>query len=94
MSEQLPSDTQLHEGTLIEDGHHCASNDCWCWKDRYQVVTRDNLEDLHHAVNAFIHQKGWKPIGGVSAVYRTWENARKGYMESETMWAQAMVRHV
>lgn len=85
---------KLHEGALEEDGDHCGSSDCWCWNDRYQVVTRENLEDLHHAVNAFIHQKGWKPLGGVCAVYKTWENDRKGYTESEMLWAQAMTRNV
>ena len=39
---------------------------------------------------------GWKPQGGVAVcgVFRTWENARKGYTETETDWlyAQAMVR--
>lgn len=39
---------------------------------------------------------GWKLQGGVavSGVFRTWENSRKGYVETETDWiyAQAMVR--
>jgi hypothetical protein len=93
MSEQKTSEKRPHKGTLDEDGSHC-DGDCWCWEDRYQVVTRDNLDDLQVAVNCFIHQKGWKPLGGVSAVYRTWENERKGYTESDMMWAQAMARHV
>jgi hypothetical protein len=79
---------------LDDDGRHCKSSDCWCWNTRYQVVTRENLEDLMLAVNAFIHQKGWTPLGGVSVLHRTWENERKGYSESDTLWAQAMVRHL
>lgn len=88
----------MHEGTLREDGSHCDSGECWCWNDRYQVVTRESTKELMEAVNAFIHQKGWKPLGGVCVSVSNWEqeNSRKGYTEtrSETVWAQAMVRHV
>lgn len=80
----LSTEKEMHEGTLEEDGRHCNSHDCWCWKDRYMVVTRESLEDLHHAVNAFIHQKGWIPLGGVSHQER----------EEYQLWAQAMVRHL
>lgn len=69
---------------MREDGHHCDNNECWCWNDRYQVVTREYLEDLHHAVNSFIHQKGWRPLGGVSVTFR----------EGNALWAQAMVRYL
>lgn len=82
MTEAHPTEeNDLHEGTLREDGHHCDSGECWCWDDRYMVVTRESIRELMEAVNAFIHQKGWKPIGGVSAT-------------SDSIWAQAMVRHV
>lgn len=94
MSEPLSTDPKMHEGTLNEDGRHCDGGDCWCWEDRYQVVTRENIEDLMLAVNAFIHQKGWTPIGGASPVFRSWENERKGYTECDTLWAQTMTRHL
>lgn len=90
----MSTETEMHEGTLDEDGRHCRNHDCWCWEDRYQVVTRETVDDLMLAVNAFIHQKGWKPLGAVTAVFRSWENERKGYTECDTLWAQAMVRHV
>lgn len=90
----LCTETEMHEGTLQEDGRHCDNHECWCWEDRYQVVSRDSLEDLMLAVNSFIHQKGWKPLGGISVTFRTWENERKGYTEGDMFYAQAMVRHV
>lgn len=79
-----PTDEKrLHKGTLQDDGEHCNS-DCWCWEDRYMVVSRETLEDLRVSVNAFIHQKGWRPLGGISHQER----------EEYQLWAQAMVRHV
>lgn len=69
-----------HKGALREDGDHCDSSECRCWDDRYQIVTRETIKELSEAVNAFIHQKGWRPLGGVS--------------QSEEVWAQAMVRYV
>ena len=74
--EQLPHKSN----TLREDGRHCDSVECWCWEDRYMVVTRETIKDLTEVVNAFIHQKGWKPIGGMTA--------------TSEVWAQAMVRHL
>lgn len=76
----MTAEKRLHKNPLREDGDHCDSSECWCWDDRYQVVTRETLEDLNYAVNAFIHQKGWRPFGGVS--------------QSDRVWAQAMVRHL
>lgn len=80
----VSDEKQTHKGALREDGDHCDSVECWCWKNRYQVVTRESLEDLIAAVNTFIHQKGWKPLGGVS----------RSENERDVLWAQAMVRHV
>jgi hypothetical protein len=92
------TEEKMHEGTLREDGHHCDSGECWCWEDRYMVVRRETCDELIAAVNSFIHQKDWKPLGGIqlSVTHRTWMNERKGYQESDTdtCWAQAMVRHV
>ena len=83
MTEPLSTEQRMHEGTLREDGTHC-DGDCWCWEDRYMIVSRQELQDLIVAVNTFIHQKGWKPIGGVSHQER----------EEYQLWAQAMVRNL
>lgn len=80
----LRTDQKLHTGVVNVDGDHCESSDCWCWQDRYMVVTRESSKDLMEAVNAFIHQKDWKPLGGVSHQER----------EEYQLWAQAMVRHL
>lgn len=94
----MSDEERVHLGRMQEDGEHCMSVECWCWNDRYMVVTRPTSDELMEAVNAFIHQKRWRPLGGVqlSVTHRTWENERKGHQESETevIWAQAMVRHV
>lgn len=74
-------ENDLHEDTLREDGRHCDSGECWCWDDRYMVVTRETIKELTEAVNAFIHQKGWTPLGGISA-------------SSGSAWAQAMGKHL
>jgi hypothetical protein len=87
----VTTEKEMHEGTLQGDGMHCESGNCWCWKDRYQVVTRENLEDLIGAVNAFIHQKGWKPAGGVSLISMSFDDDGR---PRDMLWAQAMVRHV
>jgi len=84
VSDSQGTDLQLHEGTLEQDGNHCDSGDCWCWEDRYMVVTRETSNDLMEAVNTFIHQKGWKPLGGVSHQER----------EDYQLFAQAMTRHM
>ena len=73
----------LHEGTMQEDGDHCDSGECWCWEDRYMVVTRHTAKELMEAVNTFIHQKGWVPLGGVNCSVR----------DGTALWAQAMERH-
>lgn len=78
------ADPKMHQGTLREDGRHCERGECWCWKDRYMVVTRESSKELAEAVNSFIHQKGWTPLGGVSFDDR----------DGDVLWAQAMVRHV
>lgn len=78
MNRDTPKDQRPHKGARREDGDHCGSSECWCWNDRYMVVTRETLEDLRDAVNVFIHQKGWLPLGGIS--------------QSEEVWAQAMGR--
>jgi hypothetical protein len=56
----------------------------------YEVLvgTGDEIDRL---VSEAITQ-GWTPCGGVAVVWRQWENARKGYMESETMFYQAVWR--
>lgn len=44
------------------------------------IVTRETIKELTEAVNAFIHQKGWKPLGGVTS--------------APEVWCQVMVRHL
>lgn len=51
---------------------------------QYIVITRMSHKDLTEAVNAYISQKGWEPIGGVAI---TPEPERS----SVGTWAQAMI---
>ena len=85
----LSTDQCLHEGTMQADGDHCDSGDCWCWDDRYMVVTRDSVKELMDVVNSFIHQKGWKPLGGIMRTETAYDQG-----SSAVLWAQAMSRHV
>lgn len=55
----------------------------------YLVVMASSATNLSDQVNALM-SKGYVPLGGVSVVYATWENDRKGYQESETTYHQAM----
>jgi len=53
-------------------------------RDSLQVAVRDEIED------------GWEPLGGVSVAshFEKWENSRKGYTESESVYTfvQAMIK--
>lgn len=82
--EIMDAKRRLHEGTIQGDGMHCERGECWCWEDRYMVVTRETSKQLAEAVNIFIHQKGWSPLGGIVFQYR----------DDNPLWAQAMVRHL
>jgi hypothetical protein len=61
---------------------------------KYVVAEGDNAHELGIAVAEWL-ELNYRPSGGVSVcvVFRTWENERKGYMESETeyTYSQAMV---
>lgn len=61
----------------------------------YTVLTADNATDLSDAVDDHL-SRGFGLVGGVSVTshYEQWENARKGYMESETfvLYAQAVAK--
>lgn len=36
--------------------------------NRYIVIRRDSIEELGMAVNAYVTQKGYEPLGGVAGV--------------------------
>lgn len=61
----------------------------------YMIAKHNYADDLAADVEALMRD-GWEPLGGVAVTshYEQWENARKGYTESETfvLYAQAMVR--
>jgi hypothetical protein len=62
---------------------------------KYTIVGCEDPKILEKLVNDAIAD-GWEPLGGVAVAscFKTWENSRKGYTESETdyTWAQAMVK--
>lgn len=57
---------------------------------KYRIVIEDTASSLGDAVSGLL-ELGWRPQGGVAVVNYTYENERKGYTESEWVWAQAMV---
>ena len=59
----------------------------------YGIVVGSSAKNLSDQVNALM-SKGYVPLGGVSVVYSTWENDRKGYQESETTYYQSMALKV
>ena len=60
-------------------------------KDKpYLVVSAGSVGELEDYVKEWI-EKGYRPTGGVQILYRTWENERKGYQESDTEFYQALV---
>lgn len=56
----------------------------------YTVIVAPSSGELEQLVRALISE-GWEPIGGVACVAWSQENARKGYDETQSWWAQAMV---
>lgn len=63
---------------------------------RYRIIEAESREGLETAVQeAILGVHGWRPHGGVavSIATVTRENERKGYteVETQTIWAQAMV---
>ena len=60
----------------------------------YEVLESDSAVGLSEMVNKHIGE-GWSPMGGVAVavLHKAWENERKGYTESETIYtfAQAMI---
>lgn len=63
----------------------------------YEILGADDLKNLEVEVQKAIDD-GWEPLGGVSVTshYASWENERKGYTESETVYTylQAMILRV
>lgn len=57
----------------------------------YRIIVDDNATNLTDSVNDLLAQ-GWVLQGGVSLVRYEYENARKGYTETEWVWAQAMTK--
>lgn len=50
---------------------------------KYEIIRRDSLDDLILAVNAYITQQEWEPLGGVAVAM---------YNDNEPLWCQAMVK--
>lgn len=57
---------------------------------QYTVVSADDLVVLVADVLKLM-DRGYRCQGGICALHFDWENERKGYTESETMFYQAMV---
>ncbi len=57
----------------------------------YRIVASESAEDLIELVNRLMDD-GWQPIGGVTLAIETYENMRKGGIENERIWAQAMIQ--
>lgn len=51
--------------------------------NRYIVIRRDSLEELAMAVNAYVSQKGYEPMGGVCSAVTSNDPA-------EIIWCQAL----
>jgi hypothetical protein len=62
---------------------------------KYVILGAEEAEALDKLVNDAIAD-GWEPLGGVAVAtcFKSWENSRKGYSESQTdyTWAQAMIK--
>lgn len=57
----------------------------------YKIIEHENVAGLERLVNAAI-ANGFEPIGGVSVLLCEWKNERKGYVEYEWNYAQAMLK--
>ena len=57
----------------------------------YNILFNDSQFGLVDEVNDCI-ENGWKPIGGISILHRSWEIERKGYTEEETIFYQAIIK--
>ena len=55
----------------------------------YQILRRETADELVLAVNAYITQQGWEPLGGVghSFVYHPDDGS------PTALWFQALVKH-
>lgn len=51
--------------------------------NRYIVIRRDSIEQLEMAVNAYVTQKGYEPMGGVCSAVTSSD-------PSEIIWCQAL----
>jgi hypothetical protein len=60
-------------------------------KIEYDVIAEDNLGSLIESVNKATADR-WKLQGGIFILHRQWENERKGYTQSETIYYQAVFR--
>jgi len=58
---------------------------------RYQIVVREQIEDLEERVNE-LWDEGWRPTGGMTfATVRTLDDFDDEYYEGGTVYAQTMV---
>lgn len=57
----------------------------------YTVQWAETLEELAKQVG-YAMQSGYVPQGGIFVLRSEYENERKGYSESETIYYQAMIR--
>jgi hypothetical protein len=57
----------------------------------YMIAIEGSTSDLAETVKEHM-ATGWRPQGGVAVMRYQVENDRKGYSESEWVWAQALVK--
>lgn len=57
----------------------------------YKLVSASSENEIESLVNAEL-QNDFEPVGGVSVIRYEWTNERKGYIESEWLYTQSLVK--